>query len=264
MAFSTLATILLAVFTVSIVSFIGAFLLFFNVKRIEKLMFPLVSFAAGALLAAAFFDLIPEAVAADGGLPIFSFVLGGIVLFFVVEKLMYWYHCHNGRCETHHAEGHGHHGHPKQVKPVAWLNLFGDGVHNFLDGVIIAATFVVNPGLGVVTTLAVILHEIPQEIGDFSVLIYSGLSRTRALFYNFLTALTAVLGALVAFFYAEAVESAEPALLAFAAGGFIYIAAADLIPELHHDQEFPKSLIQLAWFGVGVMAIYLVSRYFAA
>lgn len=263
MSLSTLATILLAVFTVSLVSFIGALLLFLNVKRIEKLLFPLVSFAAGALLAAAFFDLIPEAVAADGDLPIFSFVLGGIVLFFVVEKLMYWYHCHSGECESHHGHGDSH-SHKKIVKPVAFLNLFGDGVHNFLDGAIIAATFLVNPGLGVVTTLAVILHEIPQEIGDFSVLIYSGLSRGRALFYNFLTALTSVIGALVAFFFSNAVESAEPALLAFAAGGFIYIAAADLIPELHHDQEFPKSLIQLAWFGVGVTAIYLVSKYFAA
>lgn len=252
-----LTNILIAVITISLVSFVGAFLLFFKVKRVERLTFPLVSFAAGAMLAAAFFDLMPEAIA-TGTDSVFTFMLSGIVLFFVVEKLLYWYHCHDGACEGHHAISKG------KIKPVALLNLMGDAAHNFLDGVIIAASFMTNTGLGIVTTLAVILHEIPQEIGDFSVLIYSGLSRAKALFYNFLSALASVLGALAAFFFTESVGHAEPFLLAFAAGGFIYIAAADLIPELHHDQEFPKSMLQLAWFGLGVLIIYLVSSQFGA
>src|SRR3989338_6065582 len=232
----TIVSILIAVVLVSLVSFIGALL--FSMRRIERFLFPLVSFAAGALLSAAFFDLIPEAAKLEGN-AVFASVLGGIILFFVVEKLLYWYHCHNGRCEMHH---HGKGVYPGRAKTFAFLNLFGDGVHNFLDGGIIAASFLTSPGLGVVTTIAVILHEIPQEISDFSILIYSGLKRAEALFYNFLSALTAILGALATFFFTKIVAAAEPVLLAFAAGGFIYIATADLIPELHSDQEFPQSL----------------------
>lgn len=253
-----LANILISVLIVSIISFIGALTLLSKFIRFEKMMFWFVSFAAGAMLAAAFFDLIPEAVDAGGGLPIFMFVFLGMVLFFLVEKLLYWHHCHHGSCNAHH--GHTH----KGMKPVGILNLFGDGVHNFLDGAIIASSYLVSPSLGVVTTFAVILHEIPQEIGDFSILIFAGFSRAKALFFNFLSALTAVAGALVAYFFANAIESAEPVMLAMAAGGFIYIAAADLIPELHHDQDYPKALIQLAWFGLGAFVIYLVSRFFAA
>ncbi|HSU73029.1 MAG TPA: ZIP family metal transporter [Candidatus Binatia bacterium] len=257
---SVLLNILISVIIVSLVSFVGAFFLFIRIKNVEALMFPLVSFAAGAMLAAAFFDLIPEAQEA-GGLS-FSWVLGGIIVFFVVEKLLYWYHCHNGMCEGHHPPHMPRK--IKGIKPVALLNLVGDGVHNFLDGTIIAASFITSPGLGIVTTLAVIFHEIPQEIGDFSVLIYSGLSKGKALFYNFLSALTSILGAIGAYYFTSVVQSGKPLMVAFAAGGFIYIAAADLIPELHHDQDFPKSLLQLAWFGVGVILIYLVSAYFAA
>lgn len=261
MALPALLNILIAVFIVSSISFVGALFLFLNVKKVENMLYPLVSFAAGTMLAVAFFDLIPKAVEIADGLPVFTFIFSGIVIFFVVEKLLYWYHCHNGRCETHH--GINRKGHIQMVKPVAALNLFGDGIHNFLDGAIIAASFLVDTSLGIVTTFAVILHEIPQEIGDFTVLIYSGLSRGKALFFNFLSALTALLGAFVAFFFNEFVQMGEPILLSFAAGGFIYIAAADLIPELHHDQKFPRSLIQLAWFAIGVVVIYLANVYFA-
>ena len=252
-----LVNTLLAVLAVSLVSFVGALFLFLKVKKIEKMLTPLVSFAAGSLLAAAFFHMIPEAAELGDGLPIFTYILGGILLFFVVEKLLNWYHCHDGSCV-------GHHSHPKkkEIKPVAWLNIIGDGAHNFLDGAIIAAAFITDAGLGLVTTFAVIMHEIPQEISDFSILIYAGFSRGKALFYNFLSALMAVVGAVIAYFLTELFEVAEPVMLSLAAGGFLYISLADLIPELHHDQEFPKSLLQLIWFGIGVLIIYLISAQF--
>ncbi len=252
-----LANILISVLIVSIISFVGALTLLSKFIKFDKMMFWFVSFAAGAMLSAAFFDLIPEAVAADGNLPIFGFVFLGMTLFFLIEKLLYWHHCHHGSCNSHH--GHAH----KGMKPVGILNLVGDGVHNFMDGAIIASSYLVSPHLGIVSTIAVILHEIPQEIGDFSILIYAGFSKSKALFFNFLSALTAVLGAVVAYFFANSVASAEPVMLAMAAGGFIYIAAADLIPELHQDQDYPKALIQLAWFGLGAMIIFLVSKFFA-
>jgi len=252
-----LLNILVAVLVVSMISFVGALILFFNVKRIEKRLFPLVSFAAGAMIAVALLDLIPEAAEHAGDIPIFMYVLGGVIIFFIVEKLLYWYHCHDGMCEGHH-----HGAHPAGIKPFAYLNLVGDGIHNLLDGAIVAISFMVDTGLGIATTIAVIFHEIPQEIGDFSVLIYSGLTRAKALFYNFLSALMALVGALLAFSFTEMFEAAEPMMLAFAAGGFLYISLADLIPELHHDQQFPKSMLQLVWFGIGVLIIYVISVQF--
>lgn len=256
--FSPLVNALVSVVIVSIISFIGALTLLSKFIKFDKMMFWFVSFAAGAMLSAAFFDLIPEAVELSDGLPTFTFVFFGIAVFFVVEKLLYWHHCHHRSCDSHH--GHVH----KGMKPVGVLNLIGDGVHNFLDGAIIASSYLVSPHVGVVTTIAVILHEIPQEIGDFTILIYAGFSKAKALLFNFLSALMAVLGALFAFFFAKSVETAEPVMLAMAAGGFIYIAAADLIPELHHDQDYPKALIQLVWFALGAFIIYLVSTFFAA
>jgi zinc and cadmium transporter len=253
----TLLSTLVAVIVVSLLSFVGAFLLFFHIKGTQRMLLSMVSFAAGALLAAAFFDILPEA-----GSDSIHIVLVGIVCFFVVEKLLYWYHCHNGMCIGHHHEHPQPKGKKSAIAPVALLNLVGDGVHNFFDGVLIAVSFAASFKLGAITTLAVMLHEIPQEIGDFSVLIYSGLSRARALFYNFLSALTAILGALAGYYFTSSVAAAKPAMLAFTAGGFIYIAAADLIPELHEDQDFPKSLWQLVWFGLGILIIFLVSVYF--
>ena len=148
-----------------------------------------------------------------------------MLLFFVLEKFLYWYHCHKGKCDVHTFQ---------------YLNLFGDGIHNFLDGVIIAATFMTDTGLGVVTTAAVIFHEVPQELGDFGVLIYGGFSPKKALFYNFLSALTAFLGALVAFYFGLS-DGHTSFLVALAAGGFIYIAAADLLPELQRQKKDQKA-----------------------
>ena len=167
-------------------------------------------------------------------------VVTGIFFFFVMEKFLYWRHCHDGKCPVH---------------IFAYLNLIGDGIHNLTDGMV-AASFLVSYSLGFATTLAVIFHEIPQEIGDFSVLMYGGFGKKRALTYNFMSALTAVAGALIAYYLASYIQSVEQFLVPFAAGGFIYIAATDLMPELHKRTQAKESLIQLATIltGIGLMS----------
>ena len=180
----TLHWILLSTFLVSLISFIGVFTLSLKEKFLNKILLILVSFAAGALIGGAFFHLLPEALEISFDLNIFVYLVVGIFVFFILERVLHWRHCHKGKCDVH---------------PFTYLNLVGDGVHNFIDGLIIAASFLTNISLGIITTIAVIFHEIPQEIGDFGILVYGGFSRTKALFFNFLSALTAILGALVGF-----------------------------------------------------------------
>jgi len=249
-----LATIILAVLIVSFISFVGVFTLFVKAAGLQRFLNPLVSFAAGALIAAAFLDLLPEALALAEVESVMFVAMLGILAFFIIERFLYWFHCHNGKCEGHM----GHMGVKLKRRSVGVLNLFGDGLHNFLDGAAIAAAFLASPSAGWIATVAVALHEIPQEFGDFAVLLYAGYSRTQALFYNFLSALTAVAGALVAFFFAQSVTNAQPMLLAFGAGGFIYIALADLLPGLHHESELRRATMQLIWFLLGIGVIWLV------
>jgi zinc and cadmium transporter len=264
---SVLAYILLSVILVSLVSLVGVLALVLRPVLLNNILFILVSFAAGAMLGAAFLDLIPEAIehAAESGHAgdIFGYVLLGIVVFFVLETFLYWYHCHGGKCERHtHATAHGK-GHKHAKLPVTYLNLIGDGVHNFLDGVIIATSYLVSIPLGIVTTLAVVFHEIPQEIGDFGILIYGGFSRMQALTYNFFSALTAVAGAVIAYYFAATVEHFTEWLVPFAAGGFIYIATVDLLPELHQTQNFKRAATQLAVFLLGIGVIWTLTKVFA-
>ena len=193
-----LAYILVSVFLVSLMAFVGVLALYFNRKSLDKILFWMVSFAAGALLGAAFLDLLPEALEKNGG-PVLIYALTGIVVFYIIETFLYWYHCHYGH--------HHHHKHHRMIQPVAWLNLIGDGVHNFVDGMIIAAGYLVSIPIEVATTIAVVLHEIPQELGDFGILLFGGISRRRALFYNFLSALMAVLGALVVYYFSMSMNN---------------------------------------------------------
>jgi zinc and cadmium transporter len=162
---------------------------------------------------------------------------------FIIEKFLHWHHCHQV------SDSH------TNIQPYAIMNLIGDGVHNIIDGLIIGASYLVSIPIGIATTIAVVLHEIPQEIGDFGVLIYGGLSRGRALMLNFLTALTAILGAVVSLVAASSIEGATTFLVPLAAGQFIYIAVADLIPEIHKETDWKKSLIQLALFVLGVVVM---------
>lgn len=203
----------------------------------------LVSYAAGVLLAAAFLHLLPEAFNSEvAGQGLFAAVLGGILAFFVLEKAALWRHRHAPD------EGHSH-------SRAGTLILIGDGVHNFIDGILIAAAFLINPAVGLATTLAIVAHEIPQEVGDFMVLLASGYSRARALVFNLLSSLTAVAGGLVGYFMLERAEAALPYVLALAAASFIYIAVADLIPDMHRTTDTRGVLLQFLLIGVGVATI---------
>src|SRR5574341_299020 len=244
-----LTYILVSVILVSLVSFVGVVTLYLRPKILDKILFGLVSFAAGALLGAAFLDLLPEALEQTGGL-IFVYALIGVLIFYIIETFLYWYHCHYGH-HHHHATHH-------KVHPFAWLNLFGDAVHNFVDGMIIAAAYLASIPVGIATTVAVILHEIPQELGDFGILIFGGISRAKALFFNFLSALTAVLGAVLVYNF-SATLNLSAFLVPFAAGGFIYIASADLLPELHKERNVNKAVIQLFFFLLGVAVLWIMT-----
>ncbi|MFH1234059.1 MAG: ZIP family metal transporter [Candidatus Diapherotrites archaeon] len=232
--------ILLSTFMVSLISFLGILTLIINDRHLEKIVMALVALSAGALMGGAFLHLIPEAVEKFSDYNIFIYILVGFVVFFFIEKILHWRHCHLKKCPIH---------------TFAYMNLFGDAVHNFIDGMIIAASFCIDIPLGIATTLAVAIHEIPQEIGDFGVLIYGGFSKFKALFWNFICALTAVFGGVFGYFLSGHMESSTIFLLPFAAGGFIYIAASDLIPEIRKETNLIKSLITFGTFilGIGLM-----------
>ncbi len=206
----------------------------------------LVSYAAGVLLAAAFLHLLPEAFNSEAaGEGLFAVVLAGILAFFVLEKAALWRHRHAP--EATHA-GHAH-------SRAGTLILIGDGVHNFIDGILIAAAFLTDPAVGVSTTIAIVAHEIPQEVGDFMVLLSSGYTRARALLFNLLSSLTAVAGGLLGYFMLERAEAVLPYALALAAASFIYIAVADLIPDLHRTIDTRGALWQFVLIGLGVATI---------
>lgn len=208
----------------------------------------LVSFSAGALLGDSFIHLIPQISETTGfGLNAAVSLLAGIMIFFILEKFIQWRHCHVPTSKSH-------------PHPFAYMNLIGDGLHNFIDGMLIAASYIVSIPLGIATTLAVIFHEIPQEIGEFGVLISGGFSRLKALFFNFLSALTAVVGAIVILIIGTRVQGITEFLIPFTAGGFIYIAGSDLIPEMHKENKIGKSLLQLVGLaaGMGIMAALIL------
>ena len=236
---STLLWILGSTILISLIAFIGVLTLFMKEKLLEKILLFLVALSAGALMGVAFLHLLPEAVV--HGADVFAYVLIGFIIFFLVEKILHWRHCHKGKCPVH---------------TFAYMNLLGDGVHNFIDGLIIAASFVVDINLGIITTLAVALHEIPQELGDFGVLVYAGFKKRRALFLNFVSAVTAILGGIIGYLLSTSIESSMIFLLPFAAGGFIYIAASDLIPEIRKETMLKKSMISFGVFILGILIMY--------
>lgn len=214
-----------------------------------------VSFAIGALLGAAFLALLPHAITGEPRVDIHDLgltVLLGMLAFFLLEKMVIWRHCHTTHCEAH--TPHDHH---NEHKAAGTLILIGDGLHNLVDGVLIAAAFMTDIHLGIVTSLAVATHEIPQEIGDFAVLLDSGFSRARALWYNVLVSLTTVVGALLAYYSLAGMTQVLPYILAIAAASFIYIAVADLIPGLHKRTQFSATVQQVLLIGAGILVIYV-------
>lgn len=236
----TWAYSLISVFIVSLISLVGVFTLSIKENRLKNILIYFVSFSAGALLGDVFIHLLPEAVKNTGfSLDISLAVLIGIAVSFLVEKIICWRHCHLPITKSH-------------VHRFAYMNLFGDCFHNFLDGVTIAVSFVIGVPVGIATTLAVVFHEIPQEIGDFGVLLHGGFTKQKAVLYNFLTALTAVAGALISLSLSYYVENITQLIVPFAAGNFIYIAGSDLIPELHKEVKLNNGLIQLLFFILGI------------
>ena len=236
---------IISVIIVSLISFVGLFTLSLQVDTLKRLMFMLISFAAGTLLGDTFLHIFPEIIKeAEFGLSIGLSILGAMLIFYLLENLIHWHHYHHVSDEDKH--------------PVGVLNLVGDGFHNLIDGMIIGTAYLVDVHLGVATTMAVAFHEIPQEIGDFAILIHSGFSKARALLLNFISALVAVVGVLIAFWFGQAVAGALPLLLAFTAGGFIYISLVDLIPELHKEVRIGKSILQIIFLvaGIGLMALF--------
>lgn len=243
--FTTALSIFLSVLAVSLVSLTGVILLSLRQSFLRRILLALVSFAIGALFANVFLHILPEMSDTSANLRTsFSLVLLGILLSFIIEKFIHWHHCHNLDC--HHRN------------PVGALVLAGDGIHNMIDGMAIAAAYLINPEIGLATTITVILHEIPQEIGDFAVLLHSGYGRAQALVANFLSALTAFLGAALLLVLHEHIQGIEAILLPIAAGNFLYIAGSDLIPELHKDPQVRSSLVQLCAMTAGIALMWIL------
>jgi zinc and cadmium transporter len=252
---------LASVTVVSLVSLVGVFTLSLSAERLNRAMFLLVAFAVGAMLGGALLHLIPRAFELIGNGPkTGALVLAGIVGFFGLEQFLHWRHHHDVPHLGDEAGGarHAHH-HAPRVQPFAMMNLVGDAAHNLLDGMLIAAAYLVSIPTGLVTTAAVMLHEIPQEIGDFGVLVYGGMKPKRALLYNFLSGLFGLAGAVISLGLGATVTGYEAVLLPVTAGAFLYVAGSDLIPELHEHHSYPvsKALAQLVMIGLGVGLIAL-------
>jgi len=237
--------IFLASIVTSLISLMG--ILFFKVpiNKLEKVIMFLVSLSAGTLLGDSFLHLLPESVESlENNTIVWAGVLIGIILFFILEKIICWRHCHIPTSNNH-------------IHPVGTMNLVGDALHNFIDGMIIAGSFIVDFNLGIITTIAVISHEIPQEIGDFGVLIHAGFSTKKALLFNFFSALASILGAIIIIFLGQKIIGLSDLILPITAGGFIYISASDLIPELKKDVSINKTIKQLLgiFLGLGIMIL---------
>lgn len=243
MNMSILFSIILATFAITLCVWAAVLLLLLKKDVLAKITLFLVSLSAGSFIGGAFLHLLPEAAEEMEAEKLYLVVLGSFMFFFFLEKLLHWRHCHKADCSIH---------------TFGYMNLFGDSVHNFIDGLVIASTFVVDFKLGLATTFAIALHEIPQEIGDFGVLIHAGFDRLKALSVNYLVALTVVLGGLTGYFLSSSLNSLLPYLLPFAAGGFIYIAASDLMPEIRKEPNLRRSIHSFFVFILGVALMYAV------
>ena len=237
----------IATIIVSLVSLVGALLLFKKNLINGHYGGIMISLAAGVMLATAALDLLPEALEGNPGKEVYWALLSGVCVFFIMERMIHWYHHHG-----HEA------GHSKEIAPSAYLILLGDGLHNFFDGLAIATAFSFSWQVGVTTTIAIILHEIPQELADFVALVHGGLSVSKALIYNLVSGLTAVAGAIGGWYFLQSVTGSLPYLLAFNAGMFIYISCSDLIPALHEDFKKDRKWLQTITFLVGVILMALI------
>lgn len=247
MLFTTPVLILGSVIGVSLLSLLGIAFFIVRARIVERILLYVVSFSTGALFGDVFYHILPEIAedhaAFEQAMPL---VLLGILLSFVIEKLIHWHHCHILPAEHVHCDHHH----------VGIMSLIGDAVHNFIDGLLIAASFLVSTEIGFATTIAVILHEIPQEIGDFAILLHSGFSKTKAILFNLLSASTAIVGAAIVLVSASAAPVLSSILLPLAAGNFLYLAGSDLIPELHKHTGLRQGVLQLLCMILGMAVMY--------
>lgn len=273
---STLGYIVAAAIAGGVLSIVCAAIVSFGAR--QNWISPLISFAIGALLGAAFLDILPHALETSSPHTIATTVLVGILGFFILEKLVLWRHCHLEECEAHdppalglapapahhHSHSHSTHSHSDDHNDhgrSGLMILVGDSFHNFVDGVLIAAAFMENTSLGIVTATAVIAHEVPQEVGDFLILLHSGYSKTKAFALNLLSSLAMLLGALLAYFALQMMQGAISILLGLAAASMIYVAVADLIPGLHKRPELKATLQQVVLIVLGIMTVWLVGEF---
>ncbi len=244
---TTTLLIFLSVIGISLLSLVGVSLFLLRESLIRTLLLYIVSFSTGSLFGDVFYHMLPEIAQSSSTFDrAMSFVLLGILISFVIEKFIHWHHCHilpadDAHCEHHH---------------VGVMSLVGDGVHNFIDGILIAGSFLVSTEIGFATTIAVMLHEIPQEIGDFAILLHSGFSRTKAILFNLLSASTALLGAMIVVVFTTSAPVFSGALLPIAAGNFLYLAGSDLIPELHKHTGLRQGVLQLLCIILGMATMY--------
>lgn len=231
----------------SLISFAGASTLFFRESILKRIILPLVAFSAGVLLGSAFLHILPEAIEVMGeDVKVWLWVLVGFSLFFLLEQFIHWHHCHKVPSEHKH--------------PVTYLILLSDGLHNFIDGLIVAGAFIIDVRVGMITWLAIAAHEIPQEMGDFGVLLHGGWEKSKALLFNFYSSLTFLIAGLIVFFFSAEINISF--LLPFAAGNFIYIASSDLIPEIKHNSNFGANVLHFIFFAIGI-GLVLFLRMFA-
>ncbi|MFX1570140.1 MAG: ZIP family metal transporter [Promethearchaeota archaeon] len=266
----------LMIFLISLVSLVGLFMISLKEKTLDKILFILVAFATGTILATALFDLIPESIHhaeelnAEGMFIqeslVFIYIILGFVIFFILERFIYWFHGHAHEhesqmvCYENMTEGKENLLKKEpNIKTFVYLNLLGDGMHNFLDGVVILVSFLQGIPMGIIITLAVFFHELPQEIGDFGILVYGGFTKKKALIYNFLSGIVAILGGIVALLVTSLLETFNLFILAFSGGGFLYLACVELMPEILDQKDLKKSLIQTLIFIAGIILIvYLI------
>ncbi|NIN51686.1 MAG: ZIP family metal transporter [Nitrososphaeria archaeon] len=249
---NVLAWIIGTTFAISLIAFLGALILFLKKELLDKLLLILVAFSAGSLIGGAFLHLIPEAILKVGVeealiLNTFLYLLLGFCIFFILEQLIRWHH--------HHATAH------PNIMPFSYLILISDGVHNFIDGLVIAASFIISFPVGVVTALAIALHEIPQEIGDFGVLVYGGFRKSKALVMNYISAITLIFGGISGYLLSAWIGESIVFLMPFAAGNFIYISSVDLIPEIGCKESVKISLLRFCIFLTGLLLMLAIKLF---
>lgn len=239
---------LISAILISLLSLVGVIIFTLKDRVLKKIALVLVALSTGSLLGGAFFHLLPESINDGDNLNAFVYLLFGIIIFYILERFLKWHHCHESDdCVVH---------------SFSYMSLFGDAIHNFIDGLVVVSAFSVSVEVGIATSIAIASHEIPQEFGDFGILIHGGMKKSKAVFWNLVVSFSAIIGVIVGYFLIDLIGSISLVLLPLAAGGFIYISMSDLIPELHKEKSLKKSFVYFMMFILGLIFMYLVKMLF--